>query len=165
MASRLDRELQKQILNALAENYPNRAEKIINDLMANNEDVIFLANMLYLEDHGLIISGLKQTLSGNILFTGGTQITKDGLDFVADDGGLSAILGVVTVRLHDDTIRSMIELKISHAELDPADKQKWTDGLRSLPADSIKHLTMELLSKGLEKAPDILQLLQRYIPS
>lgn len=162
MATNLDRELQKKILENLEAAYPYWIATA--DLRPMNTPLTAVeANITYLCEHGLIET--QTTYSQDRPIKMSAKISAQGLDFLADDGGLSAILGVVTVRLHDDTIRDMIELKISQADLAPADKKKWTDGLRSLPADSIKHLTMELLTKGLEKAPDVLQLLQRYIPS
>ncbi|MGY1490744.1 hypothetical protein ACW4YW_15160 [Methylobacillus pratensis] len=166
MASKLDRELQRKILEELDCIFPKRSEEMLNNQQSEEEQDQVIANLLYLEQHGLVKSGIEWVGYGNEHYRwDGAEITAQGHDFMAGDGGLSAILGVVTVRLHDDTIRQMIEAKISQSELAPADKKKWTDGLRSLPADSIKHLTMELLTKGLEKAPDILQLLQRYITS
>ena len=45
-----------------------------------------------------------------------------GIDFLTDDGGLSAILGVVTVKLHSDTIQALIAAKIDQAEISDSEK-------------------------------------------
>lgn len=160
MKTKLDRELQKQILERLAECYPHK-EKAIENSYTSTDNSIFIANAIYLSEHGLINADPYGTPNQITSIT--AEITAKGLDFLAQDGGLSAILGVVTIKLHNDTIRELIEMKINQADLSTADKKKWTDGLRSLPADSIKHLTMELLSKGLDAAPGALQLVQKYI--
>lgn len=65
----------------------------------------------YLEEHGLCKSGVMIGADGHLAL-GESRITAAGLDFLEDDGGLSAILGVVTVRLHADTIRALIDAKI-----------------------------------------------------
>ena len=53
----------------------------------------------------------QEKLGGKITW-GGARITAKGIDFLEDDGGLSAILGVVTVKLHADTLREMLAKKI-----------------------------------------------------
>ena len=44
-----------------------------------------------------------------------------------DDGGLSAILGVVTVKLHSDTIQALLNTKIDQADIPPEEKSKLKD--------------------------------------
>jgi hypothetical protein len=85
------------------------------------------------------------------------------MDFLADDGGLGAILGVVTIKLHDDTIRELIASKIMDAPLSQPDKQKLLDQLRALRGDSIKHLTMKLLDAGLENWTAALPVIQKSL--
>jgi hypothetical protein len=90
-------------------------------------------------------------------------ITAAGMDFLADDGGLSAILGTVTIKFHDDTLKQMIEAKILSSEADQKDKSQMISELRSLPASAIKHLTMKLLDLGLEHAPGALPLIEKVL--
>jgi hypothetical protein len=51
------------------------------------------------------------------------KITARGLDFLEDDGGLGAILNVVTIRLEADTLRQLLETKINASDMPEADKQ------------------------------------------
>lgn len=143
----LDRELQLEILRKLAEKYPNRLD-VFSAIKADHESMV--ANLHYLEEHGLIVSGLVQFMGGR---WGGTdsKATADGMDFLEQDGGLSAALGVVTVRLHDNTIKDLIATKVMESALEPDDKKKYLDQLKSLPADATKHLAMKLLDLGVEK--------------
>lgn len=109
-------------------------------------------DILYLAGHGLLTVGKPLYYERDpkeVLIT----ITVKGIDFLEDDGGLAAILGVVTVRLHDDTIKSLIEAKIQEADLTPPDKKRYRDALRELPAESTKHLAMKLIDAGLANAP------------
>ena len=146
---RLNRELQLEILNALAEVYPHRA-KVLHAVKTASEDEV-IANLIYLQEHGLLESGLIRGL--NSWAYSDSKITAGGMDFIADDGGLSAILGVVTVRLHDDTIKQLIEANIMESDLTPDDKKKYLDQLKELPADATKHLVMKLVDLGVEKIP------------
>lgn len=156
---KLDRQYQRELLTKLAEAYPQRCN--VDQLLAQASDEDknrYVKNMAYLEEHGLVMSGITRNFTGTLLTNPG--ITAAGLDFIADDGGLTAILSTVTIRLHDDTLRALIGQKIAEGPLAPADKKKWSDALRSLPADAIKHLTMKLLDAGLNHAPDALRIIE-----
>lgn len=162
---KLDRELQRNLLTKLADHYPERDhhgtlfEPIGDDKEAEAK---VIANLLYLEEHELIEAGIEQGMDG-YYSNFGAKITAKGLDFLADDGGLTAILGTVTVRFHDETLRALIGQKIADAPLAPADKKKWSDALRALPADAIKHLTMKLLDEGLGHAPDAIRIIGSFL--
>ena len=98
-------------------------------------------NLFYLSEHGL----LKQKGSSY-------RITHKGIDFIEDDGGLSAILNVSTVKLHPSSVELLISV-IDGSSLNPSDKQKMIDQLKSLPADSIKQILTELVNKGVDYLP------------
>ncbi len=154
---KLDRELQRKILEILNEAFPDTSMQTYRDIAALAEEETVIANLLYLEMHGLLESGLSKALSGGWNMNASQlQITESGIDFIADDGGLTAILGVVTIKLHDDTIRQLIEDKIIGSDLPPADKKRFVDQLRELPGESLKHLTTKLIDLGLSHAPDAL---------
>ena len=91
------------------------------------------------------------------------KITEKGLDFLQDDGGLSAILNIVTVKFEADTLKAILENRINQSNLAPESKQSMIDGLRELPAESIKHLTMKLLDEGLENLPNAIVLIGTYL--
>lgn len=151
---KLDRELQNTLLKALADFYPQfmgltaLGSKYERNEFPENEGKL-LANLIYLQQHQLIVIRKAQCDGDEASFA----ITHQGLDFLADDGGLSAILGVVTIRLHDDTIKELIQLKIMKSDLPPADKKRFVDSLKELPAETTKHLVMKLVDLGLDKLP------------
>lgn len=93
------------------------------------------------------------------------RATSDAIDFLTDDGGIGAILGVVTIRLHDDTIKALIESKILASDLLPPDKQRYLARLRSLPADATRHVVMKLVDLGLDKSPDAISWLGKWFDS
>ena len=108
----LDRALQKHLLEQLAEAYPERRLDLLPDDDPDEKHKI--ANLVYLEEHQLVEAGLDQGLDGHYSHYG-AKITARGLDFLQDDGGLTAILGTVTVKLHEDTIRDLLKTKLENS--------------------------------------------------
>lgn len=154
---KLDRSLQLEILNRFAPHYPH-AQPLGS---WSHDQKIVEANLFYLIEHGLLESKMLLTTDG-IRF-GNIKLTHKGLDFLAGDGGLTAILGVVTIKLHDETIRELIAARIQASDLPPAEKTGLLDQLRELRGESIKHLTMKLLDVGMENLPAALPLIQRAL--
>ncbi|WP_052159145.1 hypothetical protein [Alcaligenes faecalis] len=156
--SKLDRELQRHILTTLARLTPLGTMSLLSDMgLEDLDESVLQSNLTYLEDHGLLRSGFakQEYLGGDVRFieVKATEITAKGQDFLLGDGGLSAILGVVTIRLHDDTIKELIQLKIMKSDLPPADKKRFVDSLKELPAETTKHLVMKLVDLGLDQLP------------
>lgn len=153
---KLNRDFQRKLLEQLANYYPHSHVGRWTEL--HEDEATVKVNLFYLQEHGLLETDarIERKFGGGFAY-GSSKITKRGLDFIEDDGGLGAILGVQIVKLHDDTIRELVALRIHQSDLPPPDKRKLLDGLRELPSESIKHLTMELISAGLDKAPNALQ--------
>lgn len=157
---KLDRELQRAILQCLAEAYP-RGTSAVYSIDPDEERVI--ANLCYLEELGLLESGVKLGINSGTVTR--AKITARGLDFLQDDGGLSSILGVVTIKLHEDTLRQLIEARILGADIPEDEKTGILQALKQAPAESIKHLTLRLLDSGLEQLPKAIQILQTCLQS
>lgn len=155
----IDRQLQLQILKRLSEVYPLRSDpRQWNDLGPGLKP-----NLVYLEEHGLVELNKSELDMFTDILIHGAKITHEGVDFLADDGGLSAVLGVVTVKLHDETIKQLIEAKIQASTLPSDEKSRITLGLRKLPADATKHLVLKLLDLGLEKGPEAILAIQKLL--
>jgi hypothetical protein len=154
----LDRALQRRILESCAARYPAMTAEVRS--FADMPELA--ANIRYLEEHGLVEAILKISMDGQFVF-GGVKATNKGMDFLAEDGGLSAILGVVTIKLHDDTFKRLVESKILEADLPPADKRRYIDQLRELPAETTKHLVLKLVDKGLEGGPQAMAWLGKWL--
>lgn len=162
---RIDRELQNSVLTVLSENYPNFTDRALwHQLqeLAGNDDDTLVANLLYLESHGLVTSGIKSGMTDYAISINELKITHRGLDFLLNDGGLSAILNVVTVKFHDDTIKQIADFIDQNVE-NPEDKQKFLNQLKQLPADATKHIVLQLVSKGLGQIPNAVQWLQTVL--
>ena len=146
----LHRTKQKNILEILAACYPDHSLEVVSK-DSEKEDC---ANLYYLQEHGLITASLKRSLSGAYFFSG-ASITAKGLDFLADDGGLSAILGTVTIKIHSDSIKDILQTHISVSNL-PEDQQSWLqEKVDTLSEETLKTVTKSLVGKGLDKIPDL----------
>lgn len=147
---KFSRERQKAILKAARQVFPELYD--CSEGIAETTAKEAIADIRYLEGHGLLKVQDPRYMS-QMEWDVSIQITSEGIDFMEADGGLSAILGVMTVRLHDETIKDLVEAKILAADLPQADKQRYVDELRKLPAESTKHLVMKLIDAGLTNAP------------
>lgn len=146
MGELLDREFQRRLLSELQEIYPHRAD-VLRSWGAQSDNRL-LVNLTYLHDHGLVELSSKAMMDGSIHMAF-AKITAAGMDFIADDGGLSAILGVVTVKLHQDTIRDLLISKINAAEAPASTKEQVIAKIKALPADALGTLTQKALDAGL----------------
>ena len=146
----LDRAPQRQILELLGAHYPRGAIPV-RELHLSAEQAA--ANLRYLEEHGLCESGVVIGADGHLAF-GESTISAAGLDFLEDDGGLSAILGVITVRLPADTIRTLIEAKIEASSIPTEEKSRLRKALANLSEASLKAATTDLVKSGLDHLPD-----------
>lgn len=147
---KFDRTRQRAILMAARDAFPDQID--CSEGIAGNTAAEAISDIRYLEGHDLLVVAAPIFLDQDDCDVSIT-ITSKGIDFLEDDGGLAAVLDVVTVRLHDDTIKSLIEAKILEADLPLPDKERYVDALRELPAESTKHLAMKLIDVGLANAP------------
>lgn len=161
----LDRNLQREFLSELYKVYP---DSIIYDYYINaaiaqtsgvieaEEDALFVlkqsANLQYLAEHGLVV------FDNETLITATVKITAKGIDFLMDDGGLSAILGVVTVKLHSDTIQALLNTKIDQADIPPEEKSKLKVILSKMGDVALAKLTEKAIDAV--TSPQIINLLQ-----
>lgn len=155
----LDRDFQKELLTSLAAIYPGDA--VINSLPGYGSGNRLVVNAAYLTELGLMECRLHLMDGRHEL--GYARINAKGMDFLADDGGLSAILGVVTIKLHEETLRHLIEAKVLESDLPQTQKQRLIDQLRQLPAETTKHLAMQLVDAGLKSWPAALLLLRNAV--
>ncbi|HBQ8828786.1 TPA: hypothetical protein NIY10_003011 [Klebsiella pneumoniae] len=102
------------------------------------DDDIATANLLYLESHGLITTNIREIRHGFFdVNHEHLKITAKGIDFVRNDGGLSAILNIQTVKLHRDTVVVLEDL-IAISSMNEADKEKAKSTLGELSTEALK---------------------------
>lgn len=165
----LDRNLQLHILLKLADAYPDGVYELADAMRdITTDERALLVNSRYLDGHGLVKSGFA-TISAlgvpnRFHDLHEHVITPKGLDFLADDGGLSAILGVVTVRFDAEQWREMLATKVeSLTTATPQERSQVADALRKLPAQAVEKLSGKLLDWAVDHAQDALPLLHKWL--
>lgn len=166
--TRLDRELQLHILRRLSAVYPEGIYQLSDALApAGYSERSVLVNCQYLDGHGLIQSGFRRrgTIGDNSFMEAHEHvITPKGLDFLAEDGGLGAILGVVTVRVDALQFAEMLATKIESIDsISPEERSQVADALRRLPAKGAEKVSDRLLDWAVDHAQDALPLLRTLI--
>ena len=151
----LDRELQLEVLRYCRDAYPANVE--LNDTPFRDRPDIH-ANLIYLFDHELIGGTL---VNGNMeLWNPG--ITAAGLDFLEDDGGLSAMLRTITVKIDRDDLRSLIAARVEASDLPAEEKASLSHAMRSLPEQALRDLTTRLVNEAVDQWPGALRLFQAF---
>lgn len=155
MPNNIDRELQLKLMNGLADVYPRAYEltKLVEYAPQGTPTKKIISNLMYLKDHDLIT--LKLYRKSFRVLTKCVKITAKGLDFLADDGGLTAELSVVTVKLHADTIKDLMIAKIQSSEANPTVKKNLINKLKELPANAMEKILSAGFEKGIAAVPDI----------
>jgi len=148
--AKFDRNLQKELLERLNSSFPKPLARETYTEIANffEDNDHFVANLLYLEEHGLIHSGLINSMGGYALNSGMMKITAKGIDFIQQDGGLSAILNVTTIKFHRDAVIVLEDL-IAISNLNDADKEKAKSVLGELSTDALKTVVQTVTTAGL----------------
>jgi len=159
---KFDRNIQNRILQSLYDSHPESAnDKDFRDfaeLLGGFDKLV--SNMLYLSGHGLLTTEVNAYIGGTKeLNLNKTIISSKGIDFIRNDGGLGAILNVVNVRLHSDTINKL-ESIISSSNAPEEEKTTLISTLRKLPEDAIKHLNLKLLDMGVSHLPNAVHAIQ-----
>lgn len=154
----LDRDAQRAMLLLLQEAYPNMMGA--SALPGDHQSIAI--NLAYLSEHGLIKAAWHKSFDG-IFQPLDAAITAKGLDFLADDGGLSAILGVVTVKLHEDTLKAILLDAVSGSHEPETVKAKLVEQIKGLPAELTKQAVLEAAKAGLQAAPSLAAMLGRWL--
>ncbi|MBB4820960.1 hypothetical protein HNP29_004355 [Pseudomonas alcaligenes] len=158
---KVERSVQKALLERLNEAKPNAVSPSeLKDLIDDMKQLT--ACCLYLHEHGLVRATISKFMSGESELLA-AEITADGVDLLRKYGGQATILEVNTITFHEDEIRHLIEARVLEAKLSDTDKQDLLQTLHQAPADSIRHLTMQLLDAGLENLPRAIQLVRTCI--
>ena len=158
----LNRELQKEILVELRNSYPDipRRNLTFEDLKNRPS---FLQNAHYLYEHELLKMELSRDIGGDTRVKS-IRITARGLDFLEDDGGLSAILGVVTVKFEAKTLKALIENNIlKTADLPEEKKGLFRKALAVASEATLQEIMAELVRVGTSKWPEMLTSLIRIL--
>jgi hypothetical protein len=157
----LDRNIQREILTMLRNAYPDRVDS--RSITSYSIEIV-AKNMAYLEEHGLVEAAWpgKRPSAVQPCFA---KLTARGLDFLADDGGLSAVLGVVVVQLHEDTLKKLLIDQVDAANESEPVKTKLKEQIRALTAEGIKTVVVESVKASIAQIPNLATFLQSVLGS
>lgn len=149
-------ELRLRILDILNETPSKRAS-----LQAALGDAIddAIPEIEYLKFHGLIDVDISVYMDGEVDITP-AKITPKGRDFLHKGRSIGSQLNVVTVRLHEDTIRDLLVAQVRASDAEDSVKAKLVDQLKALPAEAVSKLAEKALEKALHYMPNAIQWLQ-----
>lgn len=162
MGEFVTREHQRALLEELKDVYPEVKPYRFNGDEAGRRAT---ANLHYLLEHSLIEGKIRLSSAGDRSSICAVRLTHKGLDFLLDDGGLSAILGVVTVKLHDDSIRQLLINRVdADTKATPEERDALRDKIRKLPAEMLGTVVSEATKEGLKHVPDLAAWLFHTLP-
>jgi hypothetical protein len=161
---KLDRELQRAILERCALAFPNPCDARIMMMDLRVDQATYVPQAIYLEEHGLLRNVASFYVDGTPPAPKHPTITAAGLDFLEDDGGLTAVLGTVVVKLHADTIRELLQARVEQASLPPAEKSALVKQIKGMPAAALNALATRAVQAGVEHVPDLLHWIQGVLP-
>lgn len=151
--NKFDRNLQKKILEVCFEAYPEHTTwglfaptQFDLDITGIDEKTLS-ANIVYLEEHSLITIQ-SRTSDDPYSFLDNMRATHKGIDFLLNDGGLSAILNVQTIQFHKETI-TVLEDLIVISNLSESQKEEAKLKLKDISHDVIKCIIQSITDAGL----------------
>lgn len=155
----LDRAKQRELLSLLRAEYPDSV-----NIQGRPDHEEASRNLLYLEEHDLVKNNTSKAMnaSASVIMS---KITAKGIDFLAEDGGLTAVLGVVTVRLEAESIRALITARLDQADVPAPQRTSLKAALHTMSSEALKTLTKRLVEEALLRGPNAVQLLRTWLDS
>lgn len=154
--SKTAKELRMLVLGLLNET-PGSRRDLVAALGSDVDDAV--PEIEYLIAHGLIDGQVTRDYDDETYLTP-AKITAKGRDYLDKTGGIGAELSVVTVRLHEDTIRQLLIARVKESGADDTVKGKLIEQLKALPAEAVSKLAERALDQALRHMPNAIQWLQ-----
>jgi hypothetical protein len=158
-----DEQLQLELLQMAVDAWPQSVD-ITQDLLDRYESAEIAGMLLYLAQHGLIKTGTQVGIGGFVSF-GYWEITQKGVDFMHPTGGLGALLNVVTVKLHEDSIKELMIKRIEQSDGDVSVKGELIKQVKALPAEGLKAVAAKAFEAGLAALPNAIPLFHLWLAS
>ena len=148
---KFNRNVQRELLKDLYDSTPHPFQKERENYYktAFGDEDALIANLWYLNEHGLIECSIKQVLSGAyMIIFDSIKITSKGIDFIRDDGGLGAILNVHTIKFHRDAVVVLEDL-IVISNISDSEKEKAKSTIGELSTEALKVIVQTATTAGL----------------
>lgn len=152
------RELQKEILKLTSDTYPAFCRWKFDSipdfdkrypLIYSSSPEQLWKEVNYLQEQGLLVLDSECSIHPGIEgIIGFIKATAKGIDFIQQDGGLSAILNVQTIKFHRDAVVVLEDL-IALSGMNDVDKEKAKAKLSELTTESLKTIVQTVTTAGL----------------
>ncbi|MEE3661351.1 hypothetical protein V2I52_05315 [Brenneria sp. g21c3] len=145
---KFNRDLQKDILEKCVAVYPEFTSwNQFPPEIINYGDDVLSANIVYLSEHNLI-SIRDRTSDVPYSFLDHMRATHKGIDFMLNDGGLSTMLNVQTIKFHREAVVVLEDL-IALSNISEKDKEKARSTLEDLSTEVLKTIVQAATSAGI----------------
>ncbi|MEB7893390.1 hypothetical protein NGK65_06530 [Serratia ureilytica] len=145
---KFNRELQRYLLTVCIGRYPEYTFWTDYDSQKIDvDDNTLWANMVYLAQHGLIQIDYGDN-TNPFEHLEKLKATAKGVDFMLNDGGLSAILSVQTIKLHRETV-TVLEDLIAISNMTNEQKDKAKSALGDMSIEAIKSVVQTITTAGI----------------
>ena len=148
------RDKQNQLLTILYDKFPDElsSEEYDTQVKLFGTERNLYSNLWYLYQHGLIEDFHLKTRAlyddiTDLILIEKIKITTKGVDFIRDDGGLSAIINVTTIKIHNETLDKLEDI-INKSPLTPDEKATYLGKLKQPPVDATKTFGIETIRFG-----------------
>lgn len=129
---------------ALADVYPDSL--LVSSLPGFSSGRDFMGTLFYLQEHGMIAGGdIREP--GRCRSMVDAQITKEGIDFLADDDGLQTILGRVRIRFDKGELVAMVDDALQKGEIGHARREVIVTSLYSMTPEALKKVIERFLAE------------------
>lgn len=143
-----EEDLLYDILHKATEAYPEPLD--VDPINKELGDSIVTGAIDYLVDHQLVDVLAKRSRISGMGSYAEIRINARGMDILQEDGGWTAMLNVVTVRLEADTLRQLITQKIDESNEPTHRKLQLREWVFSLSEQSLRGLAIQLIQTGLQ---------------
>lgn len=159
----LDFDLHLHVLNVITSAYPEKhSYEFINQLYEQFGKNHVNGNLKYLQMHGIVSLVFSPFLEDNDVLHE-IMPTQKAFDVLHEKGGWSAILNVQVVKLHEESIRDLLQQRLNQSDLPDSQKQVLATTISQLPDVALKHLTTKLLDYLLTQSPSVWKWLQTLV--
>jgi hypothetical protein len=117
-------------------------------------------NLRYLKDHGLVDMTEAGEMTMDAPEVMDVTITTKGVDFLEPDGGLTAALGTMTIRLDDEQVKIFLMDNVNKSPLSDEKKSRLRGVVKNLSSAALSELAKQSVGLLFRQGPDLLQLLQ-----
>lgn len=127
------------------------------------EDVFH--DLKYLSDHGLCrVEYLEQHNDMRWHWAEPVRITAAGLDWLSEDGGLTAEKRTITIQFDEDQFKALLIAKVDEADASEEDKSKLKEAISKGSTVVLQAALTEVTKAGIAFLPHGFQWLQKLFP-